>query len=115
VGSQPDSGAFERYLAEHPGAVKLWIGGHTHTHPEDSHGGKTHIERRWGGTFFMNVASLSRHHMPITTLPISRLLTFTPGSSEVVVQCYLHTDQYAPQGWYDKAERTLDLGVPFAW
>ena len=115
MGGEPDSGAFERYLTEHPGAVRLWIGGHTHTHPDDSHGGKTHIERRWGGTFFMNVASLSRHHMPITTLPISRLLTFTPGSAEVVVQCYLHTDQYAPQGWYDKAERTLNLGVAFRW
>ncbi|WP_395310179.1 metallophosphoesterase [Mycobacterium sp. AMU20-3851] len=115
VGGRPDSGAFERYLAEHPGAVKLWIGGHTHTHPDDHHGGKSHIERRWGGTFFMNVAALSRHHMPITTLPISRLLTFTPGSSEVDVRCYLHTDQYAPQGFYDKARRTLDLGVPFTW
>ena len=115
VGGRPDSGAFERYLAEHPGAVKLWIGGHTHTHPDDHRGGKTHIERRWGGTIFMNVASLSRHHMPITTLPISRLLAFTPGSSEIDVRCYLHTDQYAPQGWYDKARRTLDLGAPFAW
>lgn len=113
VGSQPDSGAFENYLDEHPGAVALWIAGHTHTHPDDDHGGKTHIERRWGGAYFMNVASLSRHHMPITTLPISRLLTFTPGSAEVKVQCYLHTDQHAPQGWYDKAERTLTLDKPF--
>ncbi|TGB37457.1 hypothetical protein [Mycolicibacterium peregrinum] len=115
VGGKPDSGAFERYLAEHPGAVALWLAGHTHTNPDDSHGGKTHIEQAWGGTYFMNVASLSRHHMPITTLPISRLLTFRPGSREVRVQCYLHTDQHAAQGWYAPAERTLTLERPFTW
>lgn len=115
VGGKPDSGAFERYLTDHPGAVALWLAGHTHTNPDDSHGGKTHIERSWGGTYFMNVASLSRHHMPITTLPISRRLTFRPGSPEVRVQCYLHTDQYAPQGWYPRAERTLTLDRPFNW
>ncbi len=87
-----------------PGRVALWLAGHTHTHPDDSFGGKTHIEQRWG-TWFLNVASLSRHHMPITTLPISRLLTFEPGSDEVRVQCYLHTSQYAPQGWYEKSRR----------
>lgn len=115
VGGKPDSGALEQYLAGHPGAVQLWIAGHTHTNPDDSYGGKTHIERRWGGTHFLNVASLSRHHMPITTLPVSRLLTFTPGSRKVRVQCYLHTDQYAPQGWYAKAERILTLDKPFSW
>jgi hypothetical protein len=29
---------------------------------------------------------------------MSRLLTFTEGSDEVQVQCYLHTSIYAPQG-----------------
>ena len=114
VDSQPDSGAFEQFLAEHPGRVQLWIAGHTHTHPDDNFGGKSHIEQRWG-TWFLNVASLSRHHMPITTLPLSRLLTFTPGSPEVRVQCYLHTGQHAPQGWYDKAERVIALKTPFRW
>ncbi|MGV0779351.1 hypothetical protein [Mycolicibacterium sp. XJ775] len=115
VGGKPDSGAFERYLTEHPGAVALWLAGHTHTNPDDSYGGKTHVEQAWGGTYFMNVASLSRHHMPITTLPISRLLTFRPGSHEVRAQCYLHTDQHAAQGWYAPAERTLTLDRPFRW
>ena len=63
----------EAFLAAHPGRVQLWIAGHTHTHPDDNFGGKSHIEQRWG-TWFLNVASLSRHHMPITTLPLSRLL-----------------------------------------
>src|SRR6185437_9054475 len=111
---QPDSAQFEDFLAEHPGRVAMWLAGHTHTHPDDNHGGKTHIERRWG-TWFLNVASLSRHHMPLTTLPISRLLTFTPGSPELRVQCYLHTDQHAPQGWYPPAERKITLPHPFRW
>lgn len=114
VDGKPDSGLFERFLAGRAGAVALWLAGHTHTHPDDDFGGKTHIERRWG-TWFINAASLSRYHMPLTTLPISRRLAFTPGSDEVIVQCYLHTDQYAPQGWYPKAQRTLKLDKAFRW
>lgn len=114
VDSKPDSAAFENFLAARPGRVALWLAGRTHTHPDYSFGNKTHIEQRWG-TWLLNVASLSRHHMPRTTLPISRLLTFRPGSDRVRVRCYLHTSQYAPQGWYDKAEKTLLLGRPFYW
>ena len=44
---------------------------------------------------------------------MSRLLTFTEGSDEVCVQCYLHTSDYAPQGWYTPAERTLRLAGAF--
>jgi hypothetical protein len=44
---------------------------------------------------------------------MSRLLTFTDKSDEVRVQCYLHTSQHAPQGWYPKVERTLRLTKPF--
>lgn len=40
---------------------------------------------------------------------MGRLLTFT----EVRVQCYLHTNTHAPQGWYPKAERTIRLGKAF--
>ena len=114
VDSKPDSAAFESFLAARPGRVALWLAGHTHTHPDDSFGNKTHIEQRWG-TWFLNVASLSRHHMPITTLPISRLLTFHPGSDQATVRCYLHTSQHAPQGWYDKAQKTVTLPRPFRW
>jgi hypothetical protein len=35
VSGEPDSGRFEGYLAEHPGAIDLWLGGHTHTNPDD--------------------------------------------------------------------------------
>jgi hypothetical protein len=36
----------------------LWIGTHTHTDPDDTYGGKSHIEKRWGGTTFINVAAI---------------------------------------------------------
>jgi len=114
VDSQPDSGAFENYLEAHPGSVDLWLGGHTHTHPDDICGGKSHIETKWGGTHFINVACLSRFHGP-ENVPKSRLLSFTEGSDEVRVQCYMHSDEFLPQGWYEKAERILKLSRPFRW
>ena len=117
VDGQPDAGAFEAFLAGHPGAVDLWLGGHTHTYPDDRHGGRSHIERRWG-TSFINVAALTRYHgsrkyWHELMKPMSRLLIFTEGRQEVRVRCYLHTSDYAPQGWYAPAERVLPLSKPF--
>ena len=114
VGGESDSGAFENYLAAHPGAVDLWLGGHTHTHPDDTYGGKSHIETKWGGTHFINVACLSRYHGP-ANVPKSRLLTFEEGSDQVRVQCYMHSDEFLPEGWYAAAERVLKLTRPFSW
>jgi hypothetical protein len=114
VDSQPDSGAFENYLEAHPGAVDLWLGGHTHTHPDDTYGNKSHIETKWGGTHFINVACLSRFHGP-ENVPKSRLFNFTEGSDQVRVQCYMHSDEFLPQGWYEKAERVLKLSRSFSW
>jgi hypothetical protein len=114
VDSQPDSGAFENYLEAHPGAVDLWLGGHTHTHPDDTYGNKSHIETKWGGTHFINVACLSRFHGP-ENVPKSRLFSFTEGSDQVRVQCYMHSDEFLPQGWYEKAERVLKLSRSFSW
>lgn len=111
VESKPDAQAFEGYLAEHPGAASIWLGGHTHTHPDDRYGGKSHVEEKWG-TQFINAAALSRHHGS-TNVPISRILTFREGSSDVQVRCYVHTDEFLPQGWYEKAERRLKLNQPF--
>lgn len=111
VDGVPDAQAFERRLAGSPGAVALWLGGHTHTHPDDTFGGKSHIETKWG-THFINAACLSRHH-GTTNVPKSRLLTFREGSPEVRVRCYMHTDEFLPQGWYEAAERRLPLNRPF--
>ena len=107
LGDQPDAQAFESYLDAHPGATELWLGGHTHTHPDDTCGGRSHIEQKWG-TWFANVAALSLRHGS-RNVPMSRLFTFTDGSAEVRVQCYLHTDHYAPRGWYEPAEKTFRL------
>ena len=121
VGGVPDAQAFENYLADCNGAVDLWMGGHTHTHPDDTTGNKSHIETKWG-THFANICALTRWHCNTHVrriagcgIPMSRLLTFTPGSRELRIRCYKHTDDYAPQGWYDKAERTLTLSRPFEW
>lgn len=111
VGGVPDAGSFEKYLAEHPGAISMWLGAHTHTHPDDRHGGRSHIETKWGVNF-VNVSALARFHAR-HTMPMSRLFTFVDGSDQVRVQCYLHTSQHAPQGWYAPADRVLELGRPF--
>ena len=112
VDGKPDAQAFEKYLAEHPGAIDFWLGGHTHTTPDDRTGGRSHIETKWG-VHFINVAALTQHHVGTTTTPMSRLLAFIDGSDEVTVRCYLHTDKFAPQGWYEPAERRLRLSKPF--
>jgi hypothetical protein len=112
VGGEPDTNSFESYLEENPSAIDLWIGGHTHSNPDDTHGGKSHCEHKWGVTF-LNVAALTKYHVGNKAVPMSRLLTFEDGDDNVRIQCYLHTDQYAPQGWYAPAERTAPLKTPF--
>lgn len=109
---KPKAMAFEHYLEANPGAIDLWFGGHTHTNPDDNFNGRTHIERKWDANF-INCCCLTRFHGAERSRPLSRLLTFTEGSNEVRVQCYLHTNTHAPQGWYAKAERTIRLGKPF--
>ena len=109
-----DAQRFERHLEANPGSVDLWMGGHTHTNPDDCTGGKSHLEKAWGGTTFLNVAALTKYHVGHTSVPMSRLLTFTPGSDELRVQCYLHDSDYAPQGWYETAERIVKLTRAFA-
>lgn len=112
VDSKPDAQSFESYLRNNPGATALWLGGHTHTHPDDRCGGKSHVERKWG-TYFINAACLSRYHGS-TNVPKSRVLTFREGSPDVQVRCYMHTNEFFPQGWYDKAECCLKLDRAFS-
>ena len=116
VDSKPDSAAFETFLAKASSRVDLWLGAHTHTSPDDTFGGKSHIEQRWGTTF-INVAGLTRYHGSPETLqsrvPRSWLLTFTDGSDEVTARCYLHGNEFAPQGWYAKGDRVIKLSKPF--
>ena len=112
VDSKQDSGGFENFLAAAPGRVDLWLGGHTHTNPDDTYGGKSHIERRWGTTF-INVAELTKYMgEPENCVARSWLLTFTDASDEVLARCYLHTSDYATQGWYPKNDRLIKLSKP---
>lgn len=111
VDRKPDAQAFEKYLEGHPAAIDFWLGGHTHTHPDDNHGGRTHVERRWDVNF-VNASALTRYHGR-TCMPMSRRLTFTEGSDQVLVECYLHTSQHAPVGWYAKAAKTVPLRRAF--
>ncbi len=113
VDEEPKAQKFERYLAENPGAVDIWLGGHTHTYPDDVVSGRSHVERKWGVNF-VNCAQLSKYHSFVTCPPMSRHFTFTAGSPLVRVRCYLHDDSYASQGWYAPAERVLELSKPFA-
>ena len=62
---------------------------------------------------FVNVAALSRYHGH-KNIAMSRLFSFEEESAEVNVKCYLHMSDFAPQGWYEKAERTLPLRTAFA-
>lgn len=110
ISAEADAQSFETYLAEHPGAIDLWIGGHSHMTPDAVVNGRTHIERRWDVNF-LNCSALTRHHGG--PAPMSRLLTFTDGSDQVRVQCYLHSDHFARPGWYAPAERTIALNKPF--
>ena len=97
---------------DYPGAIDLWLGGHTHTNPDDRRGGRSHIATKWGVTF-MNVSALARYHAATHGIPISRVLTFEEGSNTLNVRCYLHTSQHAPQGWHPSAERNVRLQIPF--
>ena len=113
IDDEPKAQRFERYLEQNPGAVDLWLGGHTHTFPDDVVSGRGHVERKWG-TNFVNCAQLSKYHSFVTCPPMSRHFTFTVGSPLVRVRCYLHDDTHAPQGWYAPAERVLEFGKPFS-
>ncbi len=50
---------------------------------------------------------------PTNCIPRSWLLTLSDGSDELTSQCYLHTSDYAPQGWFPKFDRKIKLSKPF--
>ncbi len=113
-----DAHVFEDFLDDFHkkhgrGAIDLWIAGHTHVKsPDDDFGGKTISEQRWGATF-LQVAALTVHHGG--SHPLSRLLTFTDGRSDVRAEVYLHEATYNknPVGWYAPAAKTFALRHKF--
>ncbi len=113
VAGKGGQGQFEKWLANHPGCVDLWLGGHTHTNPDDRHGGKSHIEQRYGGTTFVNVSALTRWFVKDHAMPHSRLITFEDGSDVVSIDCYMHTDEYRSRGFYRDKSTEIPLSKPY--
>ncbi len=97
IDDEPKAQKFEAYLAANPGAVDLWLGGHTHTFPEDVVNGRSHVETKWG-THFINCAQLSKYHSFVTCPPMSRHFIFTPGSRQVRVPLLLARRQFCCAG-----------------
>lgn len=113
VGGRQDGGAFENWLEDHPGMVDFWLGGHTHTNPEDRYGGKSHIEKCYGGTTFVNVSALTRWFVKDHAMPHSRLFTFKDGSDRASIACYMHSDEFRAQGFYPEQQREVQLSKVF--
>ena len=123
VASAEDSGRFERYLEDRPGAVDLWFGGHTHTNSHDERGGKSHIETRYGGTTFIdaaiNAAAPTRCFVRDRAMPDSRVPACRPGSRAARIRCSMPTAAHRRtppgrpvrgEGAPDNARQTLYLG-----
>jgi hypothetical protein len=113
VGGKGGQSLFEQWLEANPATVDLWLGGHTHTNPDDRHGGKGHIEKRYGGTTFVNVSALTRWFVMDHAMPHSRLFTFVDGSDHVSIDCYMHTDEYRSQGFYPEKSTIVQLTKPY--
>jgi len=115
VGGNQGKGQFENWLNANPGKVDFWLGGHTHTNPDDSHGNKSHIEKRYGGTTFVNVSALTRWFVQPHAMPHSRLFSFEHGSNLAKIFCYMHTDEYRSKGFYKEKSREVTLSKPFKY
>ena len=105
---------FKRYLEDNPGAIDLWLFGHTHFHqyPGKVFQGRADIEYRHGATF-VNLGSVGISHGP-AALPFSRLLEFEEGSDRLRLRTYLHRDRLnGTQGFYDREEKIISLRTPF--
>ena len=60
LAASPTRRLSKRYLEAHPGAIAMWLGGHTHTNPDDTYGNKSHVETTWG-VQFINVCALTKY------------------------------------------------------
>jgi len=113
VGGKPGSREFETWLNANPNKVDFWLGGHTHTNPDDKHGGKGHIEAGYGGVTFVNVSALTRWFVKSHAVPHSRLFTFEDGSDCAAIECYMHSKDYREQGFYPEKKKEIKLTKPF--
>ena len=106
---------FEKYLQDHPGAIDLWIHGHTHhnMYPGITFNGRSEVETKHGVTF-INTGALTRNHGG-PEAPYSRLFSFYDNSSTILMQTYMHTSAWAgaPEGFYEPAEVLIELDKAF--
>lgn len=117
-----DAHAFEDFLAayqkEHNRpAIDLWLGGHSHpSSPQEIEFGQGLTEKRWGVTF-VQCGALTEEHSGF--LPMSRLITFTPGSTKATIRMYLHDTKGSKDGkkyeigWFPPAETTIETRAAF--
>ena len=114
--STPETpGPFEAFLEDFQEkhgkpAIDLWIGGHTHSYPGEIFEGRGLTEERWGVTF-LQIAALTHHHTG--RVPMSRLLSFTSGSSALEIGLYVHLAPYyshIPAAILE--EHGVELGAP---
>lgn len=106
---------FKTFIREHPGAVDLWISGHTHRelHPGAAHDGRGLVEEVHG-TWFVNAGALTRKHAA-PEVPFSRMIGFRPGSEEVEVRTFLHADGWkgTEKGLYEEAAERISVEPAF--
>jgi len=107
---------FKKYLDDHPGAIDMWVFGHTHTHlyPGKSFNGRSDIETV-DDVHFINLGSLTIVHAG-PEAPFSRILELEDGSDTATLKTYLHTTAWSGhpvEGFYDDVQRQLTLRHPF--
>ena len=99
IGEEEDSNKIDEFLKDKQSPkIDIWLGAHTHTHPDDIINGRSHIEKKYDVNF-VNVAGLTKYHGK-KSVPMSRLFTFEEGSKKIKVSCFLHTSDYSEKGWY---------------
>jgi len=135
-------GPFESFLEEYKkengkAAIDIWIGAHSHAHPQDISQSKGLVETKWGVTF-MQVSALTHYHSGRT--PMSWLLSFEKDKNELLLKNYIHKAPYynhippelmkskgvkpvgkiAPEdglkknGWFEPNKKTVILRHPFS-
>ena len=141
MSTDDNPGPFEAFLEQFEkdhgrAAIDLWIGAHSHAHPQDVVDGRGLIASKWGVTF-AQVAAMTHYHSGRT--PMSWTLNFSQGSDQLQLKNYIHRAPYynhipkaltlskgvdpvgkaAPEGgletngWYAPNARVLTLRRPF--
>lgn len=96
MSTESTPGPFEQFLEEFQkengkAAIDVWIGAHSHAHPQDTYNNKGLVEDKWGVTF-MQVSALTHYHSGRT--PMSWLLSFTDESDQLAIGNYVHRAPY---------------------